>query len=219
MVIFESAICKWFKLRFRFITLQCWGNVVLFVLGIFVFRNKAKLPPPYLIMPNHRSYIDIFIVAAYAPASFVAKAELKKWPIIGWAATSAKIIMVKRDELRSLMATMNKIKDNFRNKLSVVVFPEGTTFKGPGLKPFKNGTFKIASDLEINIIPCAISYRNKNLAWTGNDSFLAHFFREMWRPYARAYLRFGEALISSDYKYLKDTSQNSILSMLSDTEK
>lgn len=213
LVIIESQISIITK-KYRFVTLRCWGKAMLLTLGISVKRNQKVPRGAYIIMANHRSYIDIFIMAAFAPGSFVAKAELQKWPFIGQAAKAAKIIMVKREDMKSLLDTMKKIRQNVENGLPVVVFPEGTTTQEPGLKPFKNGTFKIASEIKAEIIPCAISYKNNKLAWIGNDSFLAHFFREMWRPLNKAYFLSGKPASSGDYRELKAKTKDTIKDLL-----
>ncbi len=219
IVFIEDSIHRITQKKYSYFSLHLWGYIMLLILGIIVKRNKKLPSGTYIIMPNHRSYIDIFLMAAYAPASFVAKAELQKWPFIGQAIKAAKIITVQRKELRSLLATMNKIRTHIENNLSVLVFPEGTTGTGPGVKPFKSGTFKIASEIKASIIPCAIAYKNPKLAWVDDDTFTRHFFREMWCPVSKAFVCFGTALFSTDYSELESKTKESIQDMLRSIEK
>jgi len=204
--------------RYKFFTSRLWGHILLFILGIRVKKNTVPKVEKFLMMPNHRSYIDIFIIAAYVPATFVAKAELRGWPIIGQAMKAFRIIAVKRSELRSMMGTMNKIKERIDEGIPVTVFPEGTTFEGPGTKNFKKGTFKIASEIGVPVIPCAISYSDKHSAWVGNDLFTWHFFRQFWKPITKVNVRFGEALIDDDYIILKEKTYKAINVMLEEIE-
>ena len=82
-------------------------------------------------MPNHRSYIDIFIVTALTPAAMVGKAELKKWPLGNLGVKLTGSILVDRSEIKSLIHTMNRIKETIHQGIPVILFPEGTTYIGP----------------------------------------------------------------------------------------
>jgi 1-acyl-sn-glycerol-3-phosphate acyltransferase len=198
----------------HFITMRLWGWCMLIVLGVVVRRNKFPSVDRFILMPNHRSYIDIFLVAAHKPTTFVAKAELRKWPVLGFAMSVNRMIFVQRDNLRSMFDTMSQIKQAFDNGLSVTVFPEGTTFKGPGLRPFKAGSFKMAAEAGVPLVPAAIEYRNRNDAWVGNDTFIAHFFRQMWKPLTFVNFTFGEKIINEDFKELKEQTRESIEKLL-----
>lgn len=200
---------------FNFWSMRNWGKSMLLVLGINVNRNKIIFPEKFIIMPNHRSYIDIFILAAFSPSVFVAKEEIKKWPIIGQAIKAGRLILVKRNDMKSLVATMNKIKQSIANNISVTVFPEGTTTMGHELKPFKNGTFKIAAELGVPVIPCAIYYCDKNNAWVGNDTFIGHFFLQFWKPYTKVFVRFAEPILNDDFQLLKENTKVEIEKLLS----
>ena len=165
-------------------------------------------------MPNHRGYLDIFIIAAYTPAAFIGKAELKSWPAIRQGFRLTNSIFVDRSDLRSLITTMNKIKTSVSNGIPVVVFPEGTTYKGPYTGPFKKGSFKIAADTYIPVIPVAIHYIDQDDAWVGNDTFIGHFFRQLSKPLTRISVRYGNPVISKDYRILKDETRKQIDLML-----
>ncbi|HPR60321.1 MAG TPA: 1-acyl-sn-glycerol-3-phosphate acyltransferase, partial [Prolixibacteraceae bacterium] len=71
--------------KYNFWSMRNWGKAMLLILGIVVKRNKIGFPVKFIIMPNHRSYIDIFLLAAFSPSVFVAKEEIKSWPILGQA--------------------------------------------------------------------------------------------------------------------------------------
>jgi 1-acyl-sn-glycerol-3-phosphate acyltransferase len=194
--------------------MSAWGKSILFICGIKAYSSGRIQDDCYILMPNHRSYLDIFIVAAYIPSSFVGKAELKKWPMIKAGARITQLIFVSRSELKSLVTTMNKIKKSLNNKIPVTVFPEGTTYKGPLTKPFKNGTFKIAADAGIPVIPMAIHFEDENDAWINDDTFVGHFFIQMGKPVTKVHLWYGEPIASNDYRLLKENTRLQIDSML-----
>jgi 1-acyl-sn-glycerol-3-phosphate acyltransferase len=204
--------------KFNLWSMRNWGKTLLLILAIRVKKNLINFPDKFILMPNHRSYIDIFLMAAYSPSVFVAKEELKTWPLLGPAVKAGRLILVKRDDMKSLLGTMNKIKQSIANNISVTVFPEGTTAIGPELKPFKSGTFKIAAELNIPVIPCAISYRDPNSAWVGNDNFLGHFFRQFWKPFTTAEIRFAEPFVNPDFQIMKEITRMEIESMLGEMD-
>lgn len=205
-----------FSRRLQNWAMHTWGKSILWVCGVKVKKNESPLDQHFILMPNHRSYLDIFIVAAYTSTGFVAKAELKKWPFLKPGAKITNTIFVSRAELQSLLATMNKIKESIDSGIPVVLFPEGTSYKGPLTKPFKNGSFKIAADAGISVIPMAIHYKDINDAWVGNDTFFGHFFRQMSKPVTHVTIRYGKPVSHSDYKVLQAKTREQINGMLKD---
>lgn len=178
--------------------------------------NELPVIENFILMPNHRSYIDIFIIAAIIPAAMVSKAEIRKWPLgkIGIKVTNS--ILVDRSDLKSLIKTMNKIKETVNKGIPVMLFPEGGTYIGPLTKPFKNGSFQIAANVKIPVIPMAIHYADINDAWVGEESFLSHFFRQMVKPVTKVYVRFGTPVLGSEYKYVQSETKNQIDLMLTE---
>ena len=196
--------------------LKTWGRASMFMLGFKVSRNQLPETTNFILMPNHRSYLDIFIVAGFTPAAMVGKAELRKWPFgkIGPRITNS--ILVDRSEVKSMIATMNKIKASVNQGSPVILFPEGTTHKGPLTKPFKNGSFKIAADAGISIIPLAIHYLDINDSWIDDDTFVSHFFRQMGKPVTKVKIKYGQPVSGSDYKVLQEKVRIQIDTMLNE---
>lgn len=203
-----------FNQRLQHWVMRTWGKSIMFFLGIKIDRNERPESNNFILMPNHRSYIDIFIVAGLTPAAMVGKAELKKWPFGKLGAKVTNSILVDRSEIKSMLKTLHKIKESVNQNIPVTLFPEGTTYKGPLTKPFKNGSFKIAADAEIPVIPMAICYEDKNYAWVGNDTFLGHFFRQMGKPTSKVYIRYGSPVKNTDYKILQAEIKSQIDQML-----
>ena len=203
-----------FSRRLQQWVMRTWGKSILFFLGIRILKNELPQHHNYILMPNHRSYIDIFIVAGLTPSAMVGKAELKKWPFVKLGALITNSILVDRSEIKSLVKTMNKIKASVNQNIPVTLFPEGTTYKGPLTKPFKNGSFKIAAETNIPIIPMAIHFKDENDAWVDNDTFLGHIFRQMGKPVTKVYLRYGTPITNHDYKILQKETRIQIELML-----
>jgi 1-acyl-sn-glycerol-3-phosphate acyltransferase len=189
---------------------QSWGRIALLILNVQVEVTGCKPDQNGILMPNHRGYLDVFIVLAYYPSTIVAKKELMRWPVIGHASALAGIIPVDRGSSGSLIQTMRRIEKEVRGGETVVLFPEGTTFIGPLTKPFKPGSFKIAFDTQTPVIPAAICYADENDAWVGDDLFIPHFFRQMGKWRTRAWFWFGEPITCSSFELLMNTTKEVI---------
>ena len=203
-----------FSRRLQQWVMHTWGKSILFFWEIKIDKNELPQNSNFILMPNHRSYIDIFIVAGLTPTAMVGKAELKKWPFGRLGAKVTNSILVDRSEIKSKVKTMNKINASVDQGIPVTLFPEGTTYKGPLTKQFKNGSFKIAADTNIPVIPMAIHYADENDAWVGKDTLLGHIFRQMGKPVSKVYIRYGTPISDSDYKKLQKQTRTQINKML-----
>lgn len=199
--------------------MRTWGKTNIFACGIKIDSNTLPSSNNFILMPNHRSYIDIFIVAGLTPAALVGKAEIGKWPFGALAARVTNSILVDRKDSRSLINTMNKIKDSVCQGIPVTLFPEGTTFKGPLTKSFKNGSFKIAAQTGIPVIPMAIEYEDKEDAWVDDDTFIGHFFRQMSKPVTKVSIRYADPISDRNHKSLQEKTRTKIDSMLQELQK
>lgn len=223
-VVFISAyvtIIGWFWLKTKGFSrnlqqwvMGTWGRSILYMCGIKVNRNELPKTDNYILMPNHRSYIDIFIVAALTPAAMVGKAEIAKWPFGALGVRVTNSILVDRKNQKSLLLTMKKIKESVDNGIPVILFPEGTTYKGPLTKKFKNGSFKIAAEGNIPVIPMAIEFKDVNDAWIDKDTFVGHFFRQLGKPVTYVTIRYGAPISEIDNKLLQTKTKKEIDSML-----
>lgn len=187
--------------RFALGTQQFWSRAMLKVFGVKTVLHGNK-PNVGLMMSNHQSYIDIWIIPKYAITVFVAKAEVKKMPLIGWGASAVNTVYVDRSSKESRQRTKNEISERIKKGRSVIIFPEGTTGHGDELLPLKPGMFFNAAEEGFPIIPVAIFYENAGLAWVGDDNMAKHFFRNFSRVSTTAHVVFGEPMLGTDGKEL-----------------
>jgi len=112
----------------------------------------------YIYMPNHVSNFDIPVLQAYLPFQFrwLAKAELFKIPIFGYAMKRAGHISIDRSDRKSAIQSLNKAVKTIQNGVSVVIFPEGTRSQDNNIQSFKKGGFFLAVDSGVHIIPIII---------------------------------------------------------------
>jgi len=177
---------------------------VRFVLNIRVKYLGNRPSEPGLILSNHRSYIDIVLIPSKTPYVIVAKKEVSKWPIIGLAAKAIKVIFVDRDSAENRRRVREQIISRLKEGLSVLIYPEGTTFEGPGILPLKPGMFRVAANEGLKIFPVAIEFKDKDMAWIGDDTFLLHFFKAFSNWRVDVDVSFGPVISGSDEKQLRE---------------
>ncbi len=174
--------------RRRFLT----GNASFFarralaVLGIRVMkRSRRRTADTALIVSNHLSSVDILVIASVRPAVFITSVELRNSFPLGLLAFLGGSIFVERRNPSGLRKEIRDIARTLAEGTSVVLFPEGTTFDGRTVRPFKSSLFTAAVDAGTMIQPCCIRYRRINgkrigpenadaVYYHGGTTFAAH---------------------------------------------
>ncbi len=140
---------------------RIWAKCILALSNIRVIvKGLSNLKPgrSYIYMANHMSNFDIPVLQAYLPVQFswLAKAELYKIPIFGYAMKRAGYISLDRSDRKSAIESLNKATKIIRDGVSVIIFPEGTRSRTNNVQPFKKGGFFLAVDSGVPIIPIII---------------------------------------------------------------
>ena len=158
----------------------------------------GEIPKSGLLVSNHLSYLDILAICATAPAVFVSKADVRRWPLFGWLAAIGGTVFIER-ERRTHVGTVNReIENALADGALVVVFPEGTSSNGETVLPFR------ASLLEPALRgghPISVAWLHYDLAdgdakqevcYWGDHSFFPHLLNLMGKRRVRATLRFAK---------------------------
>lgn len=111
------------------------------LLGIRIHVEGAVGERPALLVSNHISWLDIPVLSAVAPVSFVAKSEVGTWPLISWLARLQNSIFVERERRQQVKASANAIMNRLAEGGHVVIFAEGTSSDGNQVLPFKTSLF------------------------------------------------------------------------------
>jgi 1-acyl-sn-glycerol-3-phosphate acyltransferase len=140
---------------------RAWSRVVLASAGVRLrVRAHAALDPKrsYVVMPNHLSTVDIWavFVAVPVPLRFIAKKQLGRIPLFGWAMRAGRFIFIDRQNATSARRTIEHAVERIRQGCSVVIFPEGTRSRDGALGPFKKGGFHLAINSGADVVPVAI---------------------------------------------------------------
>jgi 1-acyl-sn-glycerol-3-phosphate acyltransferase len=112
----------------------------------------------YVYLSNHTSYLDIPALLLAIPSQFrpLAKKELTKIPVLGWIINAASVI-VDRSSGESRVRSMKHLKEVLARGISILIFPEGTQNRtADPLQPFYDGAFRIAIDMQQDIVPVVI---------------------------------------------------------------
>ncbi len=107
-------------------------------------EGKVADGQPVLLVANHTSWLDITVLSAVAPLSFVAKKEVAHWPFVSWLAKLQRSVFVDRERRRAVGATTNEIMARLAGGDTVVLFAEGTSSDGNRVLPFKTSLFAAA---------------------------------------------------------------------------
>jgi 1-acyl-sn-glycerol-3-phosphate acyltransferase len=110
-----------------------------------------------IYIANHVSWFDIFAIAAALPRySFIAKSELRKIWVFGWAAESAGIVFIERENRKSAFESYKEAAKQVQRGTSIVVCPEGTRGTDYHLRPFKKGPFVLAIAAQAPVVPTVV---------------------------------------------------------------
>lgn len=129
-----------------------------------------------IFVMNHRSMLDIFVNLAFVQANSVSRADLAGWPVIGLAARKVGTLFVDRASKESGAAVIHAMCSGVERGVGVLVYPEGTTFAGDELRPFRPGAFVAALRTGADVVPLGIAYGGQSASYV-DEPFAAHYRR------------------------------------------
>jgi 1-acyl-sn-glycerol-3-phosphate acyltransferase len=150
-----------------------------------------------LFVMNHRSMLDIFVNLAFMEANIVSRADLSRWPVIGLAARRVGTLFVDRSSKQSGAAVINAMCAAVARGRAVMVYPEGTTFSGDEVRPFRPGAFVAAQRTGAEIVPVGIAYED-DVCFYREENFVQHLVRVSSLPRIRVGLSVGAALCGGE---------------------
>lgn len=180
-----------------------WSRRLLAICGVSVSQQGAPLAHA-LLAANHVSWLDIFVINAMAPSHFVAKAEIRAWPAMGWLAQRAGTVFIARGSRRDLRHTFKGIVDELKQGQRVAFFPEGTTAAQGDLLPFHANLFEAAIDAAVPLQPLALAYLDAGgdahpaVDFTGETSFASSMMTILNGPPVQARLTWLAPLAGRD---------------------
>ena len=187
-----------------------WARSVLWILGVRLeVRGPCPLPPFFLVS-NHLSYMDIPVMLSRLDANFLAKSDIASWPLLGWLARSTGTLFVDRAQRTDLKRVIPEVRAALASGRGVIVFPEGTSTMGAEVLPFRPSIFDVPSRAQVRVSVACVHYSTRlpsppahlSVCWWGTMEFLPHFFELMRLPRLEARLSF-----SADSAWFEDRKQ------------
>lgn len=175
--------------------IRWWSGMLVRLFGFRICRHGQPLPGAVMFVANHVSWLDIELLHSQRMMCFIAKAEIARWPLVGWLASRAATIYHHRGNTHSLDAVMQMAVKRLRTGFAVGVFPEGGTGPGTHLKTFHARIFQVAVEADVPVQPVALRYarngqHHPGIAFIPGESFFANFLRVLGEPGMDAELHF-----------------------------
>lgn len=216
-----------FRWRSRWLHRWCARTVRAFNVNILVSGNPATTG---IVAANHLSYLDILVLAAISPQVFLAKSEVRKWPVIGKYAEWAGTQFIDRNRRADVARQNTEFKSIVENDAVQTIFLEGTSSGGASVLPFKSSLLEPVVTNGWAVTPAAIVYTceggetARDVCWWQNMKFTPHALNLLTLDRITAHVSFGKpvepgddrkalaALLHGEVSALKDSIDRALFS-------
>ncbi|MFA6902370.1 MAG: lysophospholipid acyltransferase family protein [Gallionellaceae bacterium] len=160
-VAIAALVFPWLPAKVRIRVERRWNNGLMGILNVKI-RLNGVVPDlaaqNVMLVANHVSWLDIYLLNAVRPVRFVSKVEVRSWPVVGWLASKTGTLFIDRTKRHDTARVNNEVANVLRSGGCVAVFPEGTTSNGSMLRPFHASLLQPAVHSQSRIWPAAIRY-------------------------------------------------------------
>ena len=186
--------------------LSLWGKLVCMILRLKVTTSGVAPKPPFFIVSNHLSYVDVMMLISKLRCLFVAKSEVMSWPVFGFMTKTVGMLFIDRSK-RSDVTRVNKlISKNITNHNGILLFPESTTSAGYEVMPFKASLLAYPAAQKMPVFYATIGYSTPPseqpaymaVSWWGEMPFFSHFLNLLKLKKISGHVTFGEAPVIHD---------------------
>jgi 1-acyl-sn-glycerol-3-phosphate acyltransferase len=180
-------------------TLARWCRWACPRLGLQVAVEGARLDGSCLYVSNHRTYLDVPVLTSVLGATFLSRADVVTWPLVGTLARLTETVLVERDDPRDRLRAARTLMRRLRTS-SVVVFPEGTTTGAVLPAPFHAGPFRLVQRLAVPVVPVTLRYSDRRAYWVDDLTTWQHLTtRVLNGEPLRVTVHIGNPVPSRDY--------------------
>lgn len=192
--------------RLRKFILTSWARSLAFCVGMRIVVEGQPPQPPFFLVANHLSYVDIILVASQMDCVFIAKKEISAWPGMGWLSGGIGTIFIDRKNFQDIPRVIGLIDEALNEGSGIVLFPEGTSSMGENVLPFSPALLEPAARAGYPVSYAAISYEtplnetpaHAAVCWWGDMEFAPHFLKLLLMSEFCATIRYGEDAIHAD---------------------
>jgi len=177
------TVFPWARAGVRAWLTRHWSCAMLAVCGLKVrIHGQPILHGAVLTVANHVSWIDIFVLNRVRATAFIAKSEIRRWPLIGWLAAGAGTLFIARGARHAVRTVSRQMHQRFQAGGAVGLFPEGTTTTGETVQPFHASLFAPALDACVTVQPVVLRFFHHNArspcaAFVGEETLVANLWR------------------------------------------
>jgi 1-acyl-sn-glycerol-3-phosphate acyltransferase len=182
---------------------EVWARGMLAIIGIEVRVKGHPAPGPVLMAANHISWLDILVMHAACHCRFVAKSEIRSWPLVGVLTTGGGSLYIERSSNRDAMRVVHQMAEALQQGQVLAVFPEGGTGDGVSLLPFHANLLQAAISAGAPIQPIALQFLDAQTQQTSlapcyhdTDTLVSSLWRTLCAPPLLAQVRYGESQIA-----------------------
>jgi 1-acyl-sn-glycerol-3-phosphate acyltransferase len=187
--------------------IMAWAQRLLKVLGV---RAQIDAPPSLpggaLLVCNHVSWLDIYLIHAAQRVHFVSKSEVRAWPVAGWLAHKTGTLFLERGRRADTARINAEMRALMQAGAWVAVFPEGTTSDGRALRRFQPSLLQPAVELDCAIVPAALRYRTLAGEYSAAPAYIDEM--SLWQSFRKivsepglvAELHFGEPILPDRHR-------------------
>ncbi len=198
-----------------------WMRSACAIIGL---RIETQCPPcsaPVLMVANHISWLDVLAINAVCPGVFVAKSDVRCWPIIGKLAALSGTRFIQRETLSGLRHMVQEVTGLLERGARVIAFPEGTSTLGDKVMPFSSALLQAPISAKATVQSITLRYsRNgqydRTAAFIDDDEFLAHLIQLLRTDCTQVSITFGPAIeaVGRKRQTLADYSRRQIVQQL-----
>lgn len=207
--------------------IQAWSSDVLRIMEIHISQEERPSSPqrtgPQLLVANHVSWLDVLVIQSLQPSVFVAKSEVKDWPLVGLIAQACGVVFVDRSTPSSAKKMVDEVANVLQHGYDVAGFPEGTSSDGREVSLFHANLFEAAIHHQVHVRPIALRYTNKitglhcmKAAFVGELSFIDSLHQVMCANAIHISVHTGKLLSPQGHsrRTLAHLSHRSVVSQL-----
>jgi 1-acyl-sn-glycerol-3-phosphate acyltransferase len=202
-----TVLFPWLPHPQRTAHIRHWSARLLHILAVRLVIVDASTPAsasPPVIVANHVSWLDVYALNAVRPSRFVAKSEIRAWPVLGWFSRRAGTLFIERARLRDVLKVNNQISTLLEQGESIAVFPEGTTTDGTVVLPFRPALLQPAVAAGADVQAVALRYTRADgsvcseVDYTADRSLVESIALALTQPVIHAHLQFLTPLATAN---------------------
>jgi 1-acyl-sn-glycerol-3-phosphate acyltransferase len=199
------AVAPGVRRRFREGLFRATSRALLALLRVRVRVAGPAPRAPFLLVSNHLGYLDVLVLASVVPARFVAKSEVRRWPLLGAVCRRFGTVFIDRADRRDIPRVLVEIEAGLARGEGWILFPEGTSSSGETVLPFRSPLLALPARRALPVHAATLRYAPPSAGWWGEMALLPHLLALCRQRDVEASLTFAaEPVLEGDRKRLAE---------------